>query len=379
MKNVLCFLTTVCSLILYTSAACAINTLNSRSAFGAPIVAKALVTSPPAHAATYAMASAHGTHPLTRSVVLMNIPLNNTQKRMLQTFSTNTAIAPSSDITISNASLPSRIILGMNNVPVLDQGLHGTCVTFAETAALDALIGEGDHFSQLCALELGQYLEKNSYLPSGWEGTRGDFVLSRFSEYGLVSKAREAAEGCGGLTSYPSNDPDNAGNAMSLEEYAALSENFNNDFYWYALLTPEMFFADAEAGIKQDDMLLKNVKKILATKGAKQSTRVTFAAILPINHCNVGACATFHQTEDTWALTASIKKDYKVEFGGHQMVITGYDDYATAIDNEGKKHQGLLYLRNSWGDQVGDHGDFYMTYEFFKHYALSVEVVKRYE
>src|SRR5262245_38948069 len=33
--------------------------------------------------------------------------------------------------------LPANIELGMENVPVLDQGNHGTCVTFAVTATID--------------------------------------------------------------------------------------------------------------------------------------------------------------------------------------------------------------------------------------------------
>lgn len=40
--------------------------------------------------------------------------------------------------------------LGMNSVPVLDQGSYGTCVTFATTAAMDAVLGLGDYISQQC-------------------------------------------------------------------------------------------------------------------------------------------------------------------------------------------------------------------------------------
>ena len=41
-----------------------------------------------------------------------------------------------SQIKLAAAGISSAIQLGMNNIPVLDQGQHGTCVTFATTAIL---------------------------------------------------------------------------------------------------------------------------------------------------------------------------------------------------------------------------------------------------
>ena len=58
-----------------------------------------------------------------------------------------------------NNDLPNKVQLGMANVPVLDQGIHGSCAVFAVTAALDAALKRGDHVSQLCLLQLGNYLE----------------------------------------------------------------------------------------------------------------------------------------------------------------------------------------------------------------------------
>ena len=46
------------------------------------------------------------------------------------------------------------------------------------------------------------------------------------------------------------------------------------------------------------------------------------------------------------------------------MVITGYDDEATAKDESGQIHQGLFTLRSSWGYWVGDWGNFYMSYDY---------------
>src|SRR3989338_2283243 len=54
-----------------------------------------------------------------------------------------------------SSELPSKVKVGMQLTHVLDQGYHGSCVTFAVTAALDAALGAGDYISQLCNLELG--------------------------------------------------------------------------------------------------------------------------------------------------------------------------------------------------------------------------------
>lgn len=51
-------------------------------------------------------------------------------------------------------SSSGAVDLAMNDVPVLDQGSYGTCVTFASTGALDALVGQGDYIDQQCSLEL---------------------------------------------------------------------------------------------------------------------------------------------------------------------------------------------------------------------------------
>ncbi len=30
-------------------------------------------------------------------------------------------------------------------------------------------------------------------------------------------------------------------------------------------------------------------------------------------------------------------------------------------------------IRNSWGDEVGDHGNYYMTYDFFKKFVMDIQ------
>lgn len=110
----------------------------------------------------------------------------------------------------------------MNHVPVLDQGVHGTCATFALIAAFDAMRGEGDYYSELCSLNLGKYLENNGYGASGWNGQNFSQLLARVDEFGLVSKKVQHTQGCGGAMEYPVNQEDNS-SPMSLEAFHAIS------------------------------------------------------------------------------------------------------------------------------------------------------------
>jgi len=328
-----------------------------------------IVTTIPVHNQNMAIAQEQQTKP----VYLMNIKLTPAQKNKFIQFD------PTNKITLNAASgsEPKRVQLGMNNVPVLDQGQHGTCVTFAMTAAVDALLGKGDYVSQLCSLELGSYLEKRSYVPSGWDGSYGELVLNQLLEFGIVNTKTQKTKSCSGMTAYPRDEETNVGNPMTLDEYKQDSEDLNDHIVHVAMLsdTQRMIWSEKESDAKMDNVL-SEVKKSLATKDDNISVRVVFGTLLPYRHCSAGACAKFKEKNDTWALTSEINSDKNPEFGGHEMVITGYDDQSIAQDKDGTKHTGLFTLRNSWGEDAGDKGNFYMTYDFFKKYALEANAVE---
>lgn len=329
--------------------------------FGRPITANIVVNNE----------AIQGGAPQVKQVYLMNIKLTPAQKqKFIDNHSSNL-----NALTASDTALPKKFDQGMNGIPVLDQGRHGTCVTFATTAAVDALLGKGDYISQLCGLELGSYLEKRSYYPSGWDGSTGPYILDQMMQFGVISKDTQKNKTCAGVSEYPGSSESNTGNAISLDDYKALSESIEEKMYWEPLMTfPQRLQWDGAAQVTQSQKVLNSVKQTLSTKDkAGNMARVTFATILPVSHCSVGACAKFHAANDTWAYTNEIKKDSNPELGGHEMVIVGYDDNAVAKDNEGKTHKGLLTLRNSWGSSAGDHGNYYMTYEFFKQYVMEVQ------
>lgn len=68
--------------------------------------------------------------------------------------------------------------------------------------------------------------------------------------------------------------------------------------------------------------------------------------------------------------------------GGHEMVIYGYDDNAcytykdNLLDKKFQRNCGLLLLRNSWGSDAGDHGNYYMSYNYFINSVLELYAVK---
>jgi hypothetical protein len=244
--------------------------------------------------------------------------------------------------------------LGMNGVPVLDQGWHGSCATFANTAAVDALIGKGDYISQLCHLTLGQYFEDNgqTYL-SGWEGSFGYMVLNQMTEFGIIPKSKEQEVSCGGLKKYPSVS---YGTSMPLHEFKPFSEMPVN-FVWQPLLT----LVDSLLFSVNMQPVLDNVKTSL-----KAGDRVTIGFLIDDSK-GIGALGNYHVVNDTWVMTPDIEnrlKTNKLE-AGHELIITGFDDAAVSVDANGVNHQGLFTLRNSWGEKAGDLGDYYMSYDYF--------------
>ena len=267
----------------------------------------------------------------------------------------------------TGSKYPPKVELGMNKVPVLDQGGFGTCVTFANTAAMDAALNKGDYISQLCQLELGNYLEKTTYMPSGWHGSLSGVVLSQMDIFGIVSKKHQLAHGCAGLTQYPLNEamPEAS---MTPEEYHQVSENLlAQDMFW----SPVLDIVDAVTTRVDTNKTLDQVKAAL-----KGGDRLTFGVLLlDFDLGFMGAVGKNNAPGDSWVLTPEIARDIylKEQFGGHEMVITSYNDNAVAVDEAGREHRGLLTLRNSWGSTVGDEGNFYMSYDYFKVLVIEVQ------
>lgn len=274
---------------------------------------------------------------------------------------------------LGSAAHPSKIQLGMNNVPVLNQGPYSTCVTFACTAALDATLNKGDYLSQICHLQLGNYLEKNAYGISGWNGAWSRTVLNQIETFGFINKEQQSKVGCGGLTEYPEEFHTPPESFFSPDEFHHLSEALPENLVWSPILDVYEALTEPVDTVK----ILEKVKSSL-----RAGDRLTFGVILFDFHLGfMGAVGTNKAPFDTWILTPELARDLYLssELGGHAMVITGYDDKATVTDDQGRSYQGLLTLRNSWGALVGDKGEFYMTYDFFKLLVIEIQRIRTFK
>ncbi len=117
----------------------------------------------------HSVSSTHLNKEVTKHISLLRIELSDKARQKIG-YRAERILNNFGNIPLSTGK---TIQLGMNDVPVLDQGRFGSCVTFANTAAVDAALNKGDYISQLCLLQLGRYLEKNAYIPSGWNGSLG--------------------------------------------------------------------------------------------------------------------------------------------------------------------------------------------------------------
>lgn len=300
----------------------------------------------------------------TQQIRLLPISLNaKSQNRIATQLSSKMSLA------LQYSTLPSSVNLGMNNVPVLDQGMHGTCATFAVTGALDAIMNKGDYISQLCHLTLGQHLSQHSYQESGWDGAFINDVLYQIHTHGIVNKTKQVSTGCAGLTQYPTHENVNPLNEMTLDEFHQLSENATaqKEYDISSLLDFYQFIKDE----KTPEDVIKSLKTSLS-----KGDRVLIGTILTTAD-EVGAYGKYHQRSDTWVVTPEVISAIKSkDYGGHAMIIVGYDDKAEAIDNHGKSHKGLFILRNSWGPNAGDKGNYYMSYQYLSNLAFELIQVR---
>jgi hypothetical protein len=266
------------------------------------------------------------------------------------------------------ATTVPAINLGMNNTPVLDQGQHGSCVTFAVTGAINAVIGKGNYVSQLCSLSLGSYLVKIRKIPySGWNGSYGDLVLNQLYTYGAVPISRQIAAPyrCGGLKLYPLASS-KIGTPMTIAQYTALSIPVSS----YLNPPADPWYNDNAT------TLLNNVKSQL-----RAGRRVTFGVLLDDTVGDAGAVGVYNKKKrgyDSWILTPGIVTKAKkgIIDAGHEMIIIGYNDNAVVSNANAKLNKkGILILRNSWGPYAGDGGNYYMSYEYFKLLTMEAQAI----
>ncbi len=220
------------------------------------------------------------------------------------------------------------------SVPILDQGPHGTCVTFATTAAIDAVLGLGDVISQQCSLELSKAIGNDI-----WEGAwQSSEVINPLKQYGAVKQGN-----CGSHY-YP--DPSSS---ISVEDYKT--------------------FVDPTIQVEKVKYAYYEPMSVEQVKGAISSNHYVSFGFGLINNGSPISVQGFDVVVDgvknTGGLWACKQPSSKSKFcgkysAGHEVIIVGYDD-----------SQRLFKIQNSWNASSGDAGFFYMTYEFFSAMMLN--------
>jgi hypothetical protein len=222
-------------------------------------------------------------------------------------------------------------------------------VTFAVTAALDALKNSGDYISQQCLLELGNTFEDYRYnyreignignafhpcLRSGWYGFDISCSIMRIEKFGVIAK-----ESC--TNAYPRKDA-----TLSFDQYMSISNGqWSQDFLSKRFNNPN--------DIDELKNALNNGRRVVI--GVMLNTTDDLHHGHPVNNKQSGLWAVPEDEEEF----ADFWRQVVDEPEGHAVIVTGYND-----------KQQVLKIRNSWGSEVGDNGEFYMTYQYYKLYNL---------
>ncbi|OGT53848.1 MAG: hypothetical protein A3E84_05835, partial [Gammaproteobacteria bacterium RIFCSPHIGHO2_12_FULL_42_13] len=264
-------------------------------------------------------------------VRLMSVSLSPKAKAAVADKATFLLSHPFQKNLMASDGLPPAKYIGMNGEDVLDQGAHGSCATFATTAAINAVypLTDGSMVSQLCNLELGRTIDNpDSY--GGWEGSFGFLVFWQINQYGYLDMAYQRAQGCGGLKEYPTYSYD-TGAAMPKGEFTSHSIKTFTSGDW----TPIVSFSGDFSPLNEQDAqaALGKVKSAL-----NQGYRVVFGTLLDPyaegrNNPGVGAVGSYNGVaKDVWVMTAGIKShvENQAEIAGHEIIIDGYDDNACA-------------------------------------------------
>jgi len=231
---------------------------------------------------------------------------------------------------------PGAVDLGMNSVPVFDQGAYGTCVTFAATAAVDAILGKKDLISQQCILELNRMLGHNL-----WNGAYyASEVLNPLKKYGIIKQGKGKVEEGKCNSNYP-----NVFGLITIFDYKARSSK-----------------SGASASkIKSRYISSISLSDIKTALDAKHRIALGFGMAANQDSTSVQGfnmkIGDSHTVGGLWACQQPGSSQFycKTPNSGHEVVVIGYDD-----------KQKLIKIRNSWDRSVGEEGNFYMTYTFLE-------------
>ena len=286
---------------------------------------------------------------------------------------------------------------------VLSQGDTNTGTTMAVLGAVSVLAGEDPtFFNPICNLNLGEYLASKgdagtdesiaeflrgaglSSYPSGWRGSQTSVVLAQASAFGLIDSDYYAHHCEGG--NLDSNAVDRSDMAVDeFKRYSTLVKHFLSSELLcsnYDANEPDCQCAGSGKPCEEASTLVASLKSLIDAQNLAVISTLVYEDL-----DNLGLSQSFYpfsadadtSIPNVWALSdavAACRKDGNHEgracqLATHEMIVFGYIDHPSDPD------QGLLVLRNSWGDALGDKGNFYMTYGYAERLLTGVAAMGR--
>lgn len=252
-------------------------------------------------------------------------------------------------VTRSYDKLPSSVVLTDFTPPVADQGVYGTCVAWASAYAgmttAEASLSSKKEKSSLSAQAFSPYYLYRSCNPDQIKKATGMFCEDALDWL-----------------------KDNGVPRRSINEMRSDYASFSMEYY----KTSDLFTIESYSRIQDADDYMQNetseevMWKII--KGIKKS----ISEKKPV----LGSFLVTKEFQQLRGLSDYIPKDIDYDFehytdgngfGGHAMLIVGYDDNYYKRD---EKNYGAFLLQNSWGTAWGDGGYIWVNYEIACCYML---------
>ncbi len=274
--------------------------------------------------------------------------------------------------------------------PVLEQRDTNTGTTMAVLGAISVLADqEANFFYTVCSLNLGEYLAGDerykeyphvvdavrdaglATYPSGWNGSQTSLVLAQASAFGLVDSDYYSHH-CGDGNF---EDPDAKRTEVSADTFkmyaTRIMRNLNGELLCsnYDADKPNCQYTGSGKSWKKPDSLVDTLKSIIEAQKLAVISTIVYEDL-----DNMGLSQSFYpfseepdvDVPNVWSLGDDVEACRRNgQYSGkpcrlatHEMIAFGYIDHPSDPD------QGLFVLRNSWGQDLGDNGNFYMTYGY---------------
>ncbi|WP_158997286.1 C1 family peptidase [Pigmentibacter ruber] len=242
----------------------------------------------------------------------------------------------SNEIDYKDGILPFKnsansVDLGMANVPVRDIGAYGYIVVFSTVSALNAKLKLPYLIDVNCTNALLNTIYPNSATP--------EETLDTLKEFGIVFERKNLK----------------CGFTIKKEEYLKISnKNYKSQISYKSY--PKLSINELKLTLKNGHRVLigTSLQDNLGDPISVNGFNLKVIGNSKIYDGGLYACQQ-PQSNENYCLNGN---------SGTLLIAIGYDD-----------NQQLIKLRNSWGVNAGENGDFYMTYSFYEKMASNSVVI----